>query len=144
LGAGSPERAVRQFNILGRHVIGELYECDPARLTNLEAIKLNVRAAALKAGAIIVGDYANKYDYGNGISYILVIKESHISVHSWPEHGYASVDVYTCGGTNPWAIFNEIVSFLNPRLVSAVEIRRGALNELASQKVSPAAVEGNR
>jgi len=64
-----------------------------------------------------------------------VVKESHISVHTWPEHGYASVDVYTCGEADPWKVFNEIVHTLNPKMVSAVEIRRGTMGAFIPQSI---------
>ncbi len=142
MGAGSTETSVKMFNTFGRHVIGELYECIPSLLKDLNKITNVVKAAALNAGATIVGDFAHKYDHGNGISYILIVKESHISIHSWPEHRYASVDVYTCGQVDPWQIFNEIARFLSPNVVSAVEVRRGVMREIITKGEEDSAIKG--
>ncbi len=119
-------------------MIGELYGCDPASLRNLDCIIETVRRAAKEAGATIVGDFANKYDKGEGVSYILVVKESHLSVHTWPEHGYAAVDIYTCGEhVDPWKAFNVIAEAFNPKTVSVMEIKRGLMvREAEEQQVS--------
>ncbi|MEM0455463.1 MAG: adenosylmethionine decarboxylase, partial [Nitrososphaerota archaeon] len=128
MGAGSRGTPVRNLDGLGRHVIGELYGCDPASLKDLDGIIDAVRRAAKEAGATIVGDFANKYDKGEGVSYILVVKESHLSVHTWPELGYASVDIYTCGDhVDPWRAFDVIAEALKPRTVSVMEIKRGLM-----------------
>lgn len=115
-----------------------MYGCDPALLADLKAISGAVRRGAKRARATVVGDFSNKYEGGGGVTYVLVIKESHISVHTWPEHGYAAVDIYTCGdNVDPWAAFDEIVGVLNPRTVSVMEIRRGIVtrDEYSDQKV---------
>jgi S-adenosylmethionine decarboxylase proenzyme len=139
MGAGSRGAQIRNVDGLGRHVIGELYGCDPASLRDLEGIVETVRRAAKEAGATIVGDFANRYDKGEGVSYILVVKESHISVHTWPELGYAAVDIYTCGEhVDPWKAFDVIAESLNPKTVSVMEIKRGLMVKEAEeqQKVS--------
>jgi S-adenosylmethionine decarboxylase len=116
-------------------VIGELYGCDPASLRDLEGIVETVRRAAREAGATIVGDFANKYDKGEGVSYILVVKESHISVHTWPELGYAAVDIYTCGEhVDPWKAFNVMAESFNPKTVSVMEIKRGLMVKEAEEQ----------
>ncbi|MCS7117720.1 MAG: adenosylmethionine decarboxylase [Thaumarchaeota archaeon] len=144
MGAGSQEHRVQNFDGLGRHVIGEMYGCDPALLADLKAISSAVIRGAKRANATVVGDFANKYEGGGGVSYVLVVKESHISVHTWPEHGYAAVDIYTCGdNVDPWAAFNEILKVLNPKTVSVMEIRRGivAREGYTDQKVKLAVRE---
>ena len=116
-------------------MIGELYGCDPASLRDLEGIIETVRRAAREAGATIVGDFANKYEKGEGVSYILVVKESHISVHTWPELGYAAVDIYTCGEhVDPWKAFDVIAESFNPKTVSVMEIKRGLMVKEAEEQ----------
>jgi len=116
-------------------VIGELYGCDPASLRDLEGIIETVRRAAREAGATIVGDFANKYEKGEGVSYILVVKESHLSVHTWPELGYAAVDIYTCGEhVDPWKAFNVMAESFNPKTVSVMEIKRGLMVKEAEEQ----------
>ncbi|MEN3047595.1 MAG: adenosylmethionine decarboxylase [Candidatus Caldarchaeales archaeon] len=129
MGAGSQGRRVHTYDGLGRHLIGELYGCDPALLADVKVVSSAVRRGAKRAGATPVGEFANKYEGGGGVSYVLVVKESHLSVHTWPEHSYAAVDIYTCGDhVDPWAAFDEVVRTLNPKSVSVMEIRRGLLS----------------
>jgi S-adenosylmethionine decarboxylase len=69
------------------------------------------------------------------VSYILVVKESHISVHTWPELGYAAVDIYTCGEhVDPWKAFNVMAESFNPKTVSVMEIKRGLMVKEAEEQ----------
>lgn len=128
MGGGSHEARRARYNVLGRHVIGEAYGCDPILLKDSSFLASVLREGARKARATIVGDFVKKYDGGEGVSYVLVVKESHIAIHTWPEFGYAAIDVYTCGEmTDPWIAFDTIVSKLSPKSVTAMEIKRGIL-----------------
>jgi S-adenosylmethionine decarboxylase len=80
----------------GRHVIAELDGCDPARLTDPAAIRSSLLEAARAAGATALADETFHFRNG-GVSGFVLLAESHISIHTWPEHGYAAIDVYTCG-----------------------------------------------
>lgn len=107
-------------------MVGEAHGCDPGILKNVDYLATIVREGAAKAGATIVGELVKKYDEGEGVSIVLVVKESHVSLHTWPEYGYASIDVYTCGeSTDPVAAFDHVISFLSPKLVTSIEIKRG-------------------
>jgi S-adenosylmethionine decarboxylase len=81
---------------LGRHLLIEFIGCDPKLLNNLRAIKRMCRQAVLESGATIVGDRFHKFA-PHGVSGVFLLAESHFSFHSWPEYGYAAVDVFTCG-----------------------------------------------
>ncbi|MCH7988747.1 MAG: adenosylmethionine decarboxylase, partial [Planctomycetes bacterium] len=65
-------------------------------LNNLEFIEASMRAAAAEARATVVNSSFHKFG-PQGISGVLVLAESHLSVHTWPEHGYAATDIYVCG-----------------------------------------------
>ena len=81
---------------LGRHVHLDLYECDPA-LLRLPADSEGILLAAARAmGATVVGSHFHAFS-PYGVSGVVVIAESHLTVHTWPEHGYAAVDVFSCG-----------------------------------------------
>ena len=84
------------MKVLGRHVIVELVDCDRAVLDNLELIREHMLEAARKSGATVVRSVFHRYN-PQGVSGVVVIAESHISVHTWPEYGYAAVDFFTCG-----------------------------------------------
>ena len=85
-------------NILGSHILIEAYDCDPEILDDIEVVEETMVDAALKAGAEVREVAFHKFS-PQGVSGVVVISESHLSVHTWPEFGYAAVDVFTCGDT---------------------------------------------
>ena len=98
---------------LGRHVFGNLYGCK-SDLADEKFIVDVVLDAVKVANSELVK--MSSYKFGNGgVSVIAIVAESHISIHTWPEHGYATVDVYTCGEhTKPEEAFDFIVRKLAP------------------------------
>lgn len=84
------------LNALGRHVLLELKGCEPRMLTDAETLKQTLVDAAKAAGAHVVETVFHQFN-PYGLSGVVVIAESHITVHTWPEYGYAAVDVFTCG-----------------------------------------------
>ncbi|MEM0142576.1 MAG: adenosylmethionine decarboxylase, partial [Candidatus Parvarchaeum sp.] len=104
--------------VVGKHVFGNLYDIDESILKNLQYLKESVINAA-EAGNLHIIDIMerqfntmNSPDIG-GVSIIALIVESHISLHTWPESRYATVDIYSCGNeSNPALTFDYIVSML--------------------------------
>ncbi|ASS74567.1 S-adenosylmethionine decarboxylase proenzyme [Tumebacillus algifaecis] len=84
------------MDTMGRHVIAELWECDGQILNNQEEVEKIMVNAALESGAEVREVVFHKFT-PQGVSGVVVISESHLTIHSFPEHGYASIDVYTCG-----------------------------------------------
>ncbi len=84
------------MDTMGRHVIAELWGCDVEKLNNMSFIEQVFVNAALKAGAEVREVAFHKFA-PHGVSGVVIISESHLTIHSFPEHGYASIDVYTCG-----------------------------------------------
>ncbi|HEV3166120.1 MAG TPA: adenosylmethionine decarboxylase [Isosphaeraceae bacterium] len=80
----------------GRHVIAELDGCDARLLSNPPCIRLLMRRAAEEAGATLLADEVFEFQNG-GVSGFVLLAESHISIHTWPEHRYAALDIFTCG-----------------------------------------------
>ncbi|MBE3591202.1 MAG: adenosylmethionine decarboxylase [Firmicutes bacterium] len=80
----------------GRHILLDVWGVDYDLLNDLEAVKDTMRRAAIECGATIVDDSFHRFPV-QGLSGVVVLAESHISVHTFPEHGYASFDIFTCG-----------------------------------------------
>ncbi|MEM0445401.1 MAG: adenosylmethionine decarboxylase [Nitrososphaerota archaeon] len=111
---------------LGRHIIVELYGCNPEILSDADTLLEILTEAAVCSGATIIGKYVERFDGGGGVSAIVVIKESHISLHTWPELRYASLDIFTCGeNTDPWKSYEFVIEKMRPASVSTLEIVRG-------------------
>ena len=110
---------------LGRHILAEFYGCPMETLSDLEQIKQSMVAAALEAGAEVKETVFHQFS-PQGISGVVAISESHLAIHSWPEFGYAAVDVFTCGQTvDPWVSCNYLKQAFSAQNMSAREIERG-------------------
>lgn len=113
------------MKILGRHLIVEFTGCDTSTLDNLKKLRKIMRAAAVMAGATIVNTTAHRYA-PHGVTVMVVISESHLSVHSWPEYGYAAVDIFTCGeSVDPYKALECIKQELGAADVQVKELARG-------------------
>ncbi|NLV17074.1 MAG: S-adenosylmethionine decarboxylase proenzyme [Syntrophomonadaceae bacterium] len=110
---------------LGRHILAEIYGCCFEILNNVEMVEETMINAALEAGAEIREFVFHKFS-PQGVSGVVVISESHLAIHTWPELGYAAVDVFTCGDTvDPWDACNYLVEHFEATSMNATEIKRG-------------------
>ena len=113
------------MHALGRHVLAEFYGCSSDILNDTAKIQELMVNAALEAGAEIREVIFHQFS-PQGVSGVVVISESHLAIHTWPEFGYAAVDVFTCGNTvDPWVSCSYLKKhFISERMV-AKEIKRG-------------------
>jgi S-adenosylmethionine decarboxylase len=109
---------------MGRHVISELWGCNFDKLNSMESIEKIFVEAALKSGAEIREVAFHKFA-PQGVSGVVIISESHLTIHSFPEHGYASIDVYTCGNLDPNVAADYIANALGAKKIETIEIPRG-------------------
>lgn len=113
------------MDTMGRHVIAELWGCNEGKLNDLKLIEETFVHAALKAGAEIREVAFHKFA-PHGVSGVVIISESHLTIHSFPEHGYASMDVYTCGDRiDPNIAADYIAETLEATNFEYVEVPRG-------------------
>jgi S-adenosylmethionine decarboxylase len=113
------------MSALGCHILAEFFGCPSESLCNLNLIKKRMVEAALEAGAEVREAVFHQF-CPQGVSGVVVISESHLAIHTWPEYGYAAVDVFTCGQTvDPWVSCNYLKQAFSARNMSAREIKRG-------------------
>jgi S-adenosylmethionine decarboxylase proenzyme len=114
------------MSALGVQILADMYDCDPAVLDDLGAVRAHMIEAARRCGATIVSECFHHY-HPQGISGVVVIVESHLALHTWPEHGYAAVDLFTCGTTiHPEACFSYLREAFRCREYTTRTIPRGA------------------
>ncbi len=113
------------MNALGRHLLLELFDCDSDAINNLEAVKGALVEAAKRAQATIVDVVFHEFN-PFGISGVVVIAESHLSIHTWPEYRFAAVDIFSCGDVlQPEVAANYLVEQFGAGRASVVELQRG-------------------
>jgi S-adenosylmethionine decarboxylase len=120
----SPRRP-EKLKALGTHIVCELSGCDPRSLTDVAAVENMMVGAAKEANATIVETAFHRFQ-PHGVSGVVVIQESHLSIHTWPETGYAAMDFYTCGDhTDPWAACEFAAKALGAQSMLTTEVKRG-------------------
>ena len=110
---------------LGKHIIIEYYNCKNKILDNPKIIEKAMLDTAQEMKATIV-----TYDFHHfspyGVSGMIIISESHLSIHTWPEYNYAAVDLFTCGDEiDPWLGYNYLKKILQSENTSMSELKRG-------------------
>ena len=110
---------------LGTHIVCELSGCNPAMLTDVDAVRDMMIGAAEAARATVMEVAFHRFQ-PQGVSGVVVLAESHISIHTWPERGYAAMDFYTCGEhTDPWLACEFAAKALEAKSTITSEIKRG-------------------
>lgn len=85
--------------VLGNHTLVEFYECSPQLITDKDHVETMMLTAAKESGANIISSSFHQFS-PQGVSGVIIISESHFTIHTWPELGYAAVDIFTCGYIN--------------------------------------------
>jgi S-adenosylmethionine decarboxylase len=115
----------KRLHALGRHLLLELFDCDAEAINSLDTVKASMVEAAKRAQATIVDVVFHEFN-PFGISGVVVIAESHLAIHTWPEYRYAAVDVFSCGDVlQPQVAADYLVEQLGATRASVVELQRG-------------------
>lgn len=113
------------MNALGNHLLLELKDCDKEALNDLDFLKSTLLTAANEAGAIVLGESFHRFN-PHGVSGVVVIAESHLFIHTWPEYGYAAADIFTCGNSvQPGKAAEILIEKLGSKNHSTTNIQRG-------------------
>ena len=116
------------MNALGKHLLLELKDCNKEVLNDVGFLKGALITAAGEAGAIVLGESFHRFN-PQGVSGVVIIAESHLCIHTWPEYGYAAVDIFTCGNSvQPEKAAEILVGKLGSKSHSIMEIQRGILD----------------
>jgi len=111
----------------GIHLLADLGGIEAALLADAGAIDALLRAAALAAGACILHSHFHRFGPGQGVTGVLLLAESHISIHTWPEHGFAAADIFMCGAARPERALELIEAAFRPATRTVQTIARGQL-----------------
>lgn len=110
---------------LGRQILVEFYQCNYDAISNADVVAQYMLEACQKANATIVTHTFHEFS-PHGVSGAVIIAESHVAIHTWPEYNYAAVDIFTCGETiSPWVIYKHLEECFESGHASSMELKRG-------------------
>ena len=109
----------------GRHLIIDLHDVSGPLLADLPLIKRTLTEAARIAGATLLNIDLHRFEPNGGISGVAVLAESHISIHTWPERGYAAIDAFMCGNARPERAIKVLQDAFGPGHIQINELKRG-------------------
>jgi len=114
-----------QFNYAGTHLLLELWGAE--NITSLEKVKKALIGSVNACGATLLDIKLHHFSPNQGISGIAIIKESHLSIHTWPEFGYAAIDIFVCGEVNAYKAIPVLKKAFKPKRMQLLELKRGIL-----------------
>ena len=113
---------------LGKHLLVEYQGCNKELLNDQEFLEQLLQEAAKATGATVVQVAFHRFA-PQGVSGVVVVEESHLSIHTWPEDGYAAVDLYTCGDCKPMLAHPIIQQGLEANQTETLEVQRGIVQQ---------------
>lgn len=100
---------------LGRHLIVDLWgDVNSLPYWNMDEAAAVLKSAAINVGATVMSERWHHFGHGHGYTGVVILAESHISVHTWPEKGYAALDIFMCGACDPRLTLDDIRDFYKP------------------------------
>lgn len=114
----------------------ELHGCDGARLDDFDRVRGLMLEAASAAGATVVNEVFHRFS-PQGVTGVVVVEESHLSIHTWPEHGYAAVDFFTCGDCVPERAKDVLRAGLLADRADVLTVVRGVESAQPSMRLEP-------
>lgn len=114
---------------LGKHLLVELFGCKPEIIDNEKFLEKILVEGLLEAGSKILGKFFYKFQ-PQGVTGVIAIAESHLTIHTWPEKGYAALDIFTCGSRmDPWKVYKRVIGEIKPSAAKVLELGRGPLTK---------------
>jgi S-adenosylmethionine decarboxylase len=113
---------------LGKHLIVELYDCDRSLIDRVDQVEAILVEAVKVSKATIIKPVFHQFN-PHGVSGVVVIAESHFSIHTWPEYGYCALDIFTCGEQIDSDLALQFLKqAFKAKSMSIVELKRGTLD----------------
>lgn len=110
---------------IGQHVLADLNGIAAEKLSNCAELETLLRSAAEAAGAHVLFSHFHAFGEGQGVTGVVLLAESHITIHTWPECGFAAADIFMCGNAQPELALALIKKALQPGSAHVHTARRG-------------------
>ncbi len=122
--------------IVGVHLLVELYGCDPSLIADAEVFKEKIEKIAKEAELTVLKSYHHQF-HPYGVTSLMLLAESHLFVHTWPEYNYIAADIFTCGDERKaYKALELMIKEFKAKDIKKIEIKRGIFKE-ECVKVSP-------
>lgn len=115
----------------GTHLLADLSGVAPALLADCGRIEALLREAAAAAGATILHSHFHAFGAGQGVTGVVLLAESHISIHTWPEQRFAAADIFMCGASRPELALAVLQAALTPSDCAVRTVRRAPTPDIA-------------
>jgi S-adenosylmethionine decarboxylase proenzyme len=126
---------------LGKHIIVDLYDIDIEKMKNINATEekkeywdIFIRKCFSEGNITLLSKSWNDFDQSGAFTVLYLLAESHLSIHTWPEHQYIALDVFTCGNSNTQLIVDKIIEYFQPKNKKIFTLERGNLEENTKAK----------
>jgi len=118
----------------GDHLLVEFWGAN--NLSDMDVVREALESSAVAAGATLLHSHYHRFGDGGGVSGVSVLAESHITIHTWPERGYAAIDIFMCGDCDPRDCLPLLETSLRPREIEVQSLRRGRADPSAVKEVA--------
>jgi S-adenosylmethionine decarboxylase len=116
--------------VVGKHLLADLSGVSAELLRDSAALEALLRAAAQAAGATILGSHFHHFGAGGGVTGVVLLAESHMSVHTWPESGFVAADIFMCGPADPMIAIELLLAALEPEQRQIRSVARAAATDV--------------
>ncbi len=125
------EQVIEQqvFQPSGQHIFADLHGIDANKLSNPATVEQLLSDSAKAAGATILSSHFHTFGSGQGVTGVVLLAESHISIHTWPESGFAAVDIFMCGNSQPQRALEVMQSAFGATTSTVRTIARGCVDQ---------------
>lgn len=110
---------------IGQHLLADFYGVAAPLLRDAGALEALLRAAARQGGAQVLDSRFHTFGEEDGVTGVVLLSESHVSVHTWPESGFAAIDIFMCGSADPEHALEELARVLRPARRQVTRAHRG-------------------
>lgn len=118
--------------MVGKHIIVDMFDIHDDKFINInkndlyiEKWNLFIKQCFEKANISLLNTTWHNFDNNGAFTVIYLLAESHLSIHTWPEHKYIALDVFTCGNSNTQLLVDEIIKYFEPKYFNSHNLERG-------------------
>ena len=110
---------------IGQHLLADFHGVAPEVLRDPDSLRQHLLSAAAALGVTVLGEHLHHFGEAAGVTGVLLLAESHMSIHTWPEFGFAAVDVFTCGAIPPGVAIDCLAALWKPSRIESTTVARG-------------------